>query len=439
MQYEKFKIIYNKDTMAYTEIWSLEKIKLASKEFSISPEFIIEILNGHKADTPKFLILKWIWEVSNNYSKISIPTFPLDRSWIENYGDFNPAIRALVDATVPGAYLHAIGLETRPSQPCKTSEVYLTRHPGAGAYMSNIDQWRELFTFYDLVIAYGAAPIIPYLAGSKNFVAYEHGTLRDLPFDGTLQGELIAASYAEAAAVFVTNNDYLNQARQLPISPQKIHCLPHAFDERPLREHLANNTPRLSDVVTFFAPARQDWVKQFPSMTKNNHFVVHAARALAKQGCKKFRVIFVEWGEDVEATKKLIEELDVVDFFEWQRPLAKRALWSAYASAHAVIDQFLLPSISGVSFEALALGCRVITCDDGVSNARAFGKQPPLLPAQDIVSVTHAMKMVIDDPNDLAGIGESAWEWIDSCHSADRIVEIQETVFAKLPNIMEAK
>lgn len=432
LQYQKFKVLYRRDTMAFQEIWSSQDLDVALQDMGIDSAFVSDVLGGLPSDEARRLVYDWNCKISGNLTEVSMPSFPAERSLLESYAVFEQPLRELLEAHPSGQYLESICLTRRDVEGSPASMARLAAHPGSEVYIQYLEQWREILPFYDLVMAYGPFPIIPYLAATPNYVAYEHGTLRDLPFTETVEAELITASYEHAQAVFVTNTDYLDQKRQLNIAPNRLHCLPHAFDERPLRAYVASHPIAQPEMITFFAPARQDWIKQFPSMTKNNHFVVHAARTLREQGYAKFQVVFVEWGDDVQATKALIAEHGLSDMFVWTSPLAKQQLWTAYASAHAVIDQFLLPSISGVSFEALALGRRVITCDNGISNRKAFGQQPPLLTANDVESLILAMRTVLDDPQDQAGIGRASWEWIDKFHSASRIVELQEAVFASL-------
>ena len=60
---------------------------------------------------------------------------------------------------------------------------------------------------------------------------------------------------------------------------------------------------------------------------------------------------------------------------QWLAPLQKQDLWKAYLSSHAVLDQFVLPSFGGVTFEALALGCRVLTNVDTAAAQRFFPRR----------------------------------------------------------------
>ena len=49
-------------------------------------------------------------------------------------------------------------------------------------YTPNILLWYELFSHYDVIQAYSTHAIYPLLTGNKPYVAYEHGTLRQIPF-----------------------------------------------------------------------------------------------------------------------------------------------------------------------------------------------------------------------------------------------------------------
>lgn len=430
LRYGRFKVIRMRDTLADSRPWTEEEFQAALAASSLTPADRLEICAGRMAEQVCMSVRTALRRTATN-EQVATVALPLPRELLAQIATFDRGLAALLSRVPPQDLLAAIGLEGLPqAEPAMAPRQV----PGVDTrpYELHLAAWHRLFAGYDIVMAYGAAAILPFLAGQQRYVAYEHGTLRDIPFEDTTLGKLVAPAYEQADLVFVTNNDYLIQPRQLAIPASRLCPLPHAFDERQLRRHVAATRPVRPAQTTFFAPARQDWVQQYPTLTKNNHFVVHAAAALVVEGYQDFRVVFVEWGVDVAATRQLIRELGVDTQFEWITPLAKRQLWEAYASAHAVIDQFLLPSISGVSFEALALGCRVITRDDGVSNHLAFGEQPPLLAADDISTVTQRMREVLDDPQDLAGIGQQAWEWVDRCHSAARIVAVQEERFRAL-------
>lgn len=430
LRYARFKVIVTRDPAADNLPWTEERFQDAIAGLPLTTSDKGELFVGRMCERIAEQFRDGLRRFNDNASIAGL-ALPLARDWLASIAKGDTGLAAMLAKMPAGKALCAMGVERDTAREA-AGEPGESRPEDRAAYELHLPRWRWLMRQYDLVIAYGPDPIQPYLVNDGPFVAYEHGTLRDIPFEDNAQGRLVAAAYPAARIVFSTNNDYLTQSRKLPIAPERLVSLPHAFDERPLRAFARSYGRRRPEVVTFFAPARQDWVKQYRTMTKNNHFIMHAAKRLSQEGLTNFRVIFVAWGDDVAASRTLIAELGLDGQFSWVEPMNKRKLWECYLDAHAVIDQFLLPSLSGVSFEALALGCRVITHDDGIANRLAFGEQPPFLPANDIDSVTEQMRRVIVDPLDLAGVGQASAEWVDRRHSARRIVEIEEAAFERL-------
>lgn len=286
---------------------------------------------------------------------------------------------------------------------------------------------RELFAHYDLIVAYATHSILPLLAGKRPFVAYEHGTLRDIPFAPDADGRRTALSYIEADAIYMTNADTVVQTRSLQPDSQRITFGIHGFDERRLRrwaDALAPESARArrfgvdSEVRLFFSPARHHWKEGFDSWLKGNDRVVRAAQQLAAKHAGRFKVVFVNWGQEVGLTRDLIEDLGVGDHVLWIDPLPKRELWHAYCSADCVIDQFVLPCIGGVTIEVLALGrCPVITHLDSDVMDGFFGSTPPLFNCSTPEQIASAMETVIVDPEAARRVAERSREWLDTYHS----------------------
>ena len=294
--------------------------------------------------------------------------------------------------------------------------------------------WDPVFEHYDIVQAYALDAIIPFLCGKEARAAYEHGTLRAIPFEDSARGRICALAFAEARAVLVTNSDVLPSAERLGIDPQRIVCLPHAVDsDRLLRfadEHAAQLAPAHGAEVIFYSPSRQDWRAADPSLSKGNDRLLHAAAQLRDRYA--FRLVLTAWGRDVQASRDLVAELGLSERVEWIPLLRKADLWLRYLASHAVVDQFLLPAIGGVAFEAMALGRRVVTALDEDVTTRFFGAAPPVLAAADVDEVAAALEAVLTDPDDDAGRGEAAREWFTRFHSADRIVDLQARAYRAL-------
>ena len=325
-------------------------------------------------------------------------------------------------------------VEARPTTVLPRWERAGVHHADASLYASVIKDWNVLLSSYDLRMTYGGSALLGLLSDSPDYMAYEHGTIRSLPFEDNSQGRLTRAAYEHADAVFITNTDYITAKQRLEFDPMKRVYVPHAFDERPLLSFAAKNRPkkRRSGPVRLFMPSRQDWVLNDPMRSKGNHLVIDAAAMLVASGETRFRIKFVDWGTDVEASKSRIVEKGLEAYFDWTPTLMRAELWKQYLHSDAVLDQFLISGISGVTYEALTLGCRIITRDDGICNKAFFSESPPFLSAETPEEIAGRIRELIADPDDTAGIGRAGQTWIAKYHSADAFIRLQEPQFKRI-------
>lgn len=291
----------------------------------------------------------------------------------------------------------------------------------------------RLLSDYDVIQAYSLDGFIPAMNSLPAYAVYEHGTLRDLPFEQSFYGFITRAAYREASLVFVTNSDVLPSVERMGLDPARVVCLPHAFDDRKLMKFRADN-PQLqppAGPAIFFSPTRHHWQDKSGSWTKGNDVLLRAAGMVAGEGLD-FRLHLVEWGQEVAASKALIAELGIADKVLWLPTMQKAELWAAYCTAHAVVDQFSLPALGGVGFEAMALGRRLITAIDDAQLAQFFGQAPPCLSASTVAQCATQLRAVIADSADMAGRGVAAAGWMHEFHSARRIVALQAKAYRAL-------
>jgi glycosyltransferase involved in cell wall biosynthesis len=293
---------------------------------------------------------------------------------------------------------------------------------------------RTLLERYDIVQFYATYTAIPFIIGYRPYVAYEHGTIRTIPFDETDEGRMCLASYSAAEAVLITNLDNIRAADKIGIARERRVYLPHAFDDRKLID-FARAHPQFEPApgghVTFVSPCRQHWVDGHPTWAKGNDRVFAALRKI-KDASRHCVLQVVAWGKDVEASKKRIEELGIGDMVVWLPTLPKHELWEAYLRSHAIVDQFVMKGIGGVTFEAMTLGRRVISAIEEPLAAEFFGVTPPIYNCETSEEIAAAMLRVIEDPDDVARDGARCATWIARYHSARRIVDLQVELYRRV-------
>jgi hypothetical protein len=454
LQYSRFKTVIFRDTTPDHHRLDEAAFEAELKRLHVAPNFHDELRRGFERERLVERFASVVSRLPPDIASIVQRDPPYWREHVDLVCSFEDNLAAEVAAARADGSNFTSGLEKPdwrlwPEQRSGRRMLGLTDHDlllervrrrnlaisdeDAGIYGRVIPEWNMLVPLYDQRVLYGGSPIIGLQSNSPHYFAYEHGTIRSIPFEDNATGRLIRAAYEQADGVFITNGDYITAQHRLEFKPSRRTYLPHAFDERPLIAFAQANRPKVRrpGPVRFFQPSRQDWVSRQPG-SKANDLVVEAAALLVSSGQTDFEVTLVEWGPDVEATRALIAENGVSAHFNWVKPMARNALWKTYLQADAVIDQFVLSSMSGVSYETLTFGIRTITFDDGVSNKTFFGESPPLLSARTADEIADRLREVIADPDDLKGVGAASRQWMLKYHSAERFLSLQYEQFERI-------
>ncbi len=166
--------------------------------------------------------------------------------------------------------------------------------------------------------------------------------------------------------MFVTNSDVMPSVERLGIDPHQVVRLPHAFDSDKLLAFAASTRPyarRMKGRPCFSHRHATTGSMATRTSRKGTTCCCGHSRSLPRTALR-WRAVLVRWGRDLEASVALADELGIADRLEWVPPMRKRELWQRYLTSHVVADQFVLPAIGGVAFEAMALGRRLVTALD---------------------------------------------------------------------------
>jgi glycosyltransferase involved in cell wall biosynthesis len=299
-------------------------------------------------------------------------------------------------------------------------------------YLANAASFRPALETYDIIQGYTVQSIYPAVAGLPNFLSYELGTIRGLPFEDSPMGRLTRWVYLMSPEVFVTNIDCLDAAERMGIPADRINKALHAFDLDEAVAFSRSWSEKCGSVEpVFYAPARQHWKHGNESILKGNDVAIRGAALLKARG-RKFKLVLGEWGSEVDLSKSLIAELGIEDCIEWTKPLPRHVLWPTYMRSCAVVDQFRSPAFGGVSLEAMALGKRLITGYDHSFGQHYFSEPPPIMNSRNAQAVAAAMEACMDDPHDSTALGSNAQEWMLREHSVERQLRSQFAVYERL-------
>lgn len=297
--------------------------------------------------------------------------------------------------------------------------------------------WANLFSQYDYLIGYSTDPQIPMLLGFPYF-AFEHGTIRDIPYKATAEGRLTSLSYRLAEHVFVTNFDCVSSAERL--APGRFTVINHPYDEdhglslsgaEAQREELLKE---LDSDFLFFHPTRQDWVEGSGYADKSNEVFLHAFGALRRQGYR-VGLVACAWGANIAESKRLLEESGCSGYVRWVRPMAITPFERMCRAADIVVDQFKLGAFGGVVFKAMAVGTPILTYLDEAQLARQYLQCPPVINCRTTDEIVARMTGLIGAPGELVRAGSASREWMKRFHAKEMTVNAQVDQFRRHPSI----
>ena len=285
------------------------------------------------------------------------------------------------------------------------------------------------FAGYDLIQAYATEPIHAWMfAPDRPCVAFEHGTMREIPFEDSARGRLLTLAYRKAARVLITNPDVIASAQRLGL--KNFQFIPHPVDEtkyRPfrtsLRDRLMNQYQ--TDLI-LFAPSRHNWA------LKGNDLLLKAFARLLESISQKSILILSEWGQEVDQSKRLIETLGVGARVVWTPPLNKMKLIDYYNAADVVLDQFTIGTFGTVTPEAMACGKPVILHFDREVHDWCYAEMPPIIAAKTVVEIFEGLMRLVSDPGLRVAIGQSSREWIVKHHGWELVADRQIGMYREL-------
>lgn len=295
-------------------------------------------------------------------------------------------------------------------------------------YRSAAACWRPLLAEYDAVIGYSTDGILPLICGHPAYLAYEHGTIRNIPFEATAQGRLCALTYRLAAASLITNCDNIISARRLGLDQARF--VPHPVNETDVPEHSgralrARLLRELDATFLVFHPARQHWEPQrHPDWEKGNDVLIRGLAAFLTYDCPGGAAVFVDWGATVDASRALLAELGIADRVRWIAPLPNRRMSEMIAACDVVADQFFLGAFGSLTPKAMRHGTPALLHVDEERHRWCFPELPPVLNARTPDGIRDALRRMQTDPAARAQLAVDARRWYDRYHSAAVIVDV---------------
>ncbi len=294
-------------------------------------------------------------------------------------------------------------------------------------YASTIPLMERLFSSYDLIIGYAIEGIWPLMVG-KPYIAYEFGTIRNLPFEDSSSGRLAALVYRNCEQIIVTNSDNEKPAKALQ---RPYFFLPHVINEQSgfsaeggiqLRNELI---ARHGGDFFVFHPARQHWsAERDTNWDKGNDHLFRGFADLVHSNAPNARCIAVAWGATLQDSKDLVASLGISDNVIWIMPQTHTAMMKYIAASDVVADQFTIPTFGGIPPKAFFLGKPVVTSFDETLHTWCFPEMPPLIPANTAQAVSAALLRIHSDKAYAHDLSERGKIWYEKYNANARVRDV---------------
>jgi glycosyltransferase involved in cell wall biosynthesis len=314
-----------------------------------------------------------------------------------------------------------IDFPLRSDQP--TAEEFATAFAFSETYFTGL---RHLCSLYDVVIGYSTDGLIPLAVGKRPYLAYEHGTIRALPFEDNAGGRLCALTYSRADLSFITNCDTVIAAEKLKLADYRF--IPHPINEHVVAEPEPSRLrqqlcARLQADFLVFHPARQHWERErHPSWEKGNDIFLEGFARFVRTSRPRAAAVLVEWGKTVAASKALIDELGISDRIVWIPP-QNAAGMAAYIQASDVLaDQFFLGAWGSTMPRALYLGTPAMIYVNESIHRWCFPEIPPIVNTKSSDAVDAGLCRLLDE-NYRREISAAGRAWYEKYHSNSVIAE----------------
>ena len=301
-------------------------------------------------------------------------------------------------------------------------------------YFFHQNLWERVFSKYDAVIGYSIDGIYPLIC-NKKYIAFEHGTIRKIPFVDDALGRICKAVYKSADKVIITNCDNIKAAKKLSLKDYRF--IPHPINEETQKVELPTScTERLNgqDFIVFH-PARHHWDRhRDPSWEKGNDKIIAGFAKFRKTASVKTILVLTEWGLTIENSRRLIKKLGIEEAVVWIPVLPNQHMIEMIRLSHVVIDQIGVGAFGSLAAKSLMCGKTTLCHIEPEPHKVCFDVIPPLISVESHIDVANRLEQLSVDIFYRNRVERESREWYLQHHSneiiAGRLMKLIKEVAA---------
>jgi hypothetical protein len=254
-------------------------------------------------------------------------------------------------------------------------------------------QFNSLIHSFDFVTLYGPYVSLAKYFKEKDYIAFEHGTLRDFIHAPYALSQDCKTGFKSARAVICTNQDSYKIAKELGL--QNIFSSPHPMidgNTKRILETRGSNLNQTTNVFRILVPARHT-IPLNIDVGKGSHIIYEAINSFAEE---HENIIFelVAWGDNFRQAKNDLKHLEKSGKVVWHDLMSRPLLSEKMLEVNVVIDQLSIPAYGGITTDSLKLGVPVITRHDCDLDMSFFGSCAPVFSAANVFEVIDNLNRV---------------------------------------------
>lgn len=306
-------------------------------------------------------------------------------------------------------------------------------------------QTKRLIDFarqFDLIVCSGLAPIWMRWT-SKPFIFFSYGAdLDQVALKGWSGIPTQRITFFQRIVYFILKHHLvgsLRKAKATVLAPHQIPTaekvglknlvfLPHIIDIDTFKslEDREQERQRLRkdlncDFIVFHPP-RQAWLDRTVTDCKGNDKVFRAFRRFTQIYKGRSKLIVINKGWDVEASKQLIKELGITDSVYWSGSLPKKVMCRLYNASDVVLDQFVVGVLALVAIEAMACGTLAMTYVSQATEDNLYPIMPPIINVHSEDEILHNLCVLSRDVELRNSLGKQGRKWVEAYCSPEKAV-----------------
>ena|GEM_PF-758456 len=247
-------------------------------------------------------------------------------------------------------------------------------------------------------------------------------------------------SIRDAISVMISSYqlDSLNR-----ICSKSMFFLPHYFkvvDYQLLLQQKAQSKKIICEQIGakryFFSATRQVWSGHLRDMmdNKGNDIILNSYAIFRRlTGDRHSKLVFVEKGPDVDASKLLSRSLKLDESVAWVDEMRREELNRYYQGADICFGQFGTPVLTYAALEPLANGTISVSfLNENSFTSPFYSENPPIFSSKDPKEIAEFIVRTSSEKENHAALSHKSWVWIQDNCSEGKFVKSFINLFDKI-------